>query len=65
MALLRFSSRFVKNAKNSNNKIKVITATTTTTTKQSNKQQQGQYSTEQDSEFTHYIYITRAGRKRE
>lgn len=28
MALLRFSSRFVKNAKNSNNKIKVITRTT-------------------------------------
>jgi len=38
-AFLRFSSRFIKNAKNSNNKIKVITAsaTTRTTTKKNNK----------------------------
>ena len=52
-AFLRFSSRFIKNAKNSNNKIKVIiaSATTSRTTKKKNsKEQQGQYSTEQDSD---------------
>ena len=36
-AFLRFSSRFIKNAKNSNNKIKVIIASATTSRTTKNK----------------------------
>ena len=59
-AFLRFSSRFIKNAKNSNNKIKVIiaSATTSRTTKKKNsKEQQGQYSTEQDSDKDCRLFV--------